>query len=510
MGELASHPQFEQGGPIQPSFNRSIHIEARPTHLSSDTGALVLRQLLDDSQVLNWVVAHFEDLRTQDQITHPLSELLRTQILLLAQGWTHADDADALREDPILRLAVSDRKGQAPLRTPDGNRPQGLASQPTLSRLLEQASTAYNREVLEEAVLRSARSRCQLLERRTRYEELAVDLDALPMPVHGHQAGVAYNGYFHASGYHPLLLGSAQTGDFFGAVLRPGNVHAHEGASQAVGQRLDWIQSHLARRLILRFDAASVSGSFLSELEERTDTSYVARIKKNARLEERARAWVESYQQELARHPEELREEGFRCRELVYQARSWQRPRRVVLVLVPCETEELPIARHFFLITDLSPKRMSGRDVVAFYRQRGLFERMLGELSSTLMPQLSSTTRRKRHYRGREPRQRTPSRDAFAANQAILTLNLLACNLLHLGRQAAERAQARRGRPRKYGRSTTALSLDRFRRVYLRLPCRVTLHGRRAGVILTQGMAAAWDRLWRFLATLKPADGAMA
>ena len=331
----------------------------------------MLRQLLDDSQVLNWVVAHFEDLRTQDQITHPLSELLRTQILLLAQGWTHADDADALREDPILRLAVSDRKGQAPLRTPDGNRPQGLASQPTLSRLLEQASTAYNREVLEEAVLRSARSRCQLLERRTRYEELAVDLDALPMPVHGHQAGVAYNGYFHASGYHPLLLGSAQTGDFFGAVLRPGNVHAHEGASQAVGQRLDWIQSHLARRLILRFDAASVSGSFLSELEERTDTSYVARIKKNARLEERARAWVEGYQQELARHPEELREEGFRCRELVYQARSWQRPRRVVLVLVPCETEELPIARHFFLITDLSPKRMSGRDVVAFYRQRG-------------------------------------------------------------------------------------------------------------------------------------------
>ena len=151
-------------------------------------------------------------------------------------------------------------------------------------------------------MLHSARSRCQLIERRTKYEELAVDMDALPMPVHGHQAGVEYNGYFHASGYHPLLLGSAQTGDFFGAVLRPGNVHAHEGASEALGQRLDWIGSHLARRLILRFDAASVSGSFLSELEERTDTSYVARIKKNTRLEELARFWVEGYQQELARH----------------------------------------------------------------------------------------------------------------------------------------------------------------------------------------------------------------
>ena len=71
---------------------------------------------------------------------------------------------------------------------------------------------------------------------------------------------------------------------------------------------------------------------------------------------------------------------------------------------------------------------------------------MLGELSSVLMPQLSST-RRKQHYRGQEPRQRTPSRDAFAANQAILTLNLLAYNLLHLGGQADERAEARPEQP---------------------------------------------------------------
>ena len=49
-------------------------------------------------------------------------------------------------------------------------------------------------------------------------------MDALPMPVHGHHAGVEYNGYFHALGYHPLIIGSAQSGDFFGAVLRPGHV----------------------------------------------------------------------------------------------------------------------------------------------------------------------------------------------------------------------------------------------------------------------------------------------
>ena len=84
---------------------------------------------------------------------------------------------------------------------------------------------------MDEALPRSAWSRCQLIDRRLRYEELAIDMDALPMLVHGHQSGVEYNGYFHASGYHPLIIGSAQTGDFSGAVLRPGNVHAHDDFS---------------------------------------------------------------------------------------------------------------------------------------------------------------------------------------------------------------------------------------------------------------------------------------
>ena len=510
MGEIQSGIELGQEGPIQPSFNRSIRIEARPTRLSSDTGALVLREVLELSGVLGWLDEHFEDLRTPDLITHPMSELLRTQILLMAQGWTDADDADWLRDDPILRLSVSDRRGQSPLREADDGAPEGLASQPTLSRLIGQAARPYNREVMDEALLRSAWSRCQLIDRRLRYEELAVDMDALPMLVHGHQPGVEYNGFFHGSGYHPLIIGSAQTGDFFGAVLRPGNVHAHDGAEDAILERLDWIQSHMARRVILRFDAASVSDPFLTRLEERVDTSYTARIKKNARLECLASRHVKRYQRDLARHPEPLQEQDFRCHELRYQAGSWERPRRVVLVLVPSERDELPIEHHFFLITDMSIQAMPSRDLVAFYRQRGLFEDMLGELSSTLVPQLSSTNRPKQHYRGRVPRHRTPGRDAFAANQAILTFNLLAHNLLHLGRQAAEQAERRPGRPNKYGRSSPAMSLDTFRRRYLRTPSRITLHGRSVGVTITQAIAAQWYRLWRFLATLNPVDMATA
>ncbi len=50
------------------------------------------------------------------------------------------------------------------------------------------------------------------------------------------------------------------------------------------------------------------------------------------------------------------------------------------------------------------------------------------------------------------------------------------------------------------------MSLDTFRRCYLRVPSRITLHGRAVGVTIAQAIAARWYRLWRFLATLKPVD----
>jgi hypothetical protein len=495
MGEGTSHIEWAQEGPIQPSFNRSIHVEARPTRLSSDTGALMLRELLDHSGVVDWLDEHLQDQRTQDLITHPLPELLRTHLLLLAQGWTHADDADGLRHDPILRLSVSDRRSQSPLRESDDGRPQGLASQPTLSRWIAQAATAPNRAVLEEAVLRSAASRGRLIDRRLRHPTLAVDMDALPMPVHGHQAGVEYNGYFHASGYHPLMLGSAQTGEFFGAVLRPGNVHAHHEAEAAVLQRLDWIQSHLARQVILRFDAASVSDRFLSRLEGRKNTSYVARIKKNARLETLARPLVERYQRQLALDPERLRQEGFRCHELRYQADSWEHPRRMVLVVLERPGELF--LDYFWLITNLKRNRYCGARLLGLYRMRGKAEGHMGEFMDVLAPALSSAPRPKSHYRGRRLEAVTEPQEAGvrAQNETLLLLNLLAYEVLHAGRCVMERATG------------TGWSLRRLRERVLRVASRVVRHGRRLTFVIAQDFAPDWQRLWGKLAALDWAPG---
>jgi hypothetical protein len=426
-----------------------------------------------------------------------MSELLRTALSLLAQGWTDADDADHLRHDPALRLAVSNRSQDAPLRTPEtAGTPDGLASQPTLSRLLATATTPGNLLALEQANLVLAQQRCRWLDGRRRYREMTLDIDSLPIPVHGQQAGTRYNTYYGTRCYHPLVLGSADTGQLLGGILRPGQVDTADGADQALRDYLDWIERHLAWQVTVRGDAGFPSDRLLSLMEGRLrPVHYVFRIRSYPPLQELAEPFVQQYLRDLCDDARTVRQEDFRCHELVYQAKKWARPRRVVLVIVPPEEGQL-FPRTFCLVTNFGATTMPGERLLALYRQRGTYEQQLGHFMSTLAPQLSSTTRPKRHYRGQPPRRRYTSRDAFAANQALLSLNLLAYNLLSLGGAIAARAAVRPGRPRTYGRPSPTLSIETFRQRYLKASARITLHSRRVWVSIADAATEQWRRWW--------------
>ena len=82
--------------------------------MTGDAGALLLRDGLERIGFVDWLAGELVDRRTPELIVHPLIELVLTSVVLLAQGWRDQDDADALRDDPVLRLAVSTRRGTAP------------------------------------------------------------------------------------------------------------------------------------------------------------------------------------------------------------------------------------------------------------------------------------------------------------------------------------------------------------------------------------------------------------
>ena len=500
MGESLEDLLGEQDRVLRPTFNGALRIEARRERLTSDAGAILLREIMERIGLIPWLVKRLHDPRSPTMVIHPLEELLRTAVVLLAQGWTHADDADLLRDDPALRLAVSARKQDAPLRTPPEGAmvPDGLASQPTLSRLLATLGYPNNHSVLAEANLFCAEQRRRWLGPRQRLPDMTLDIDSLPFKVHGHQAGSAYNGSYHIRCYHPLIFGSADTHELFGACLREGNVHTADGLDEQLPTYLDWAHTYLADHITIRGDAGFPSDALRTKLEQRQPRpTYVFRIKAYPPLQAAAQDLVARYQQDCNERPAALREQEFRCHELRYKGEEWSRDRRVVLVIVPPEDGHL-FPRSFFLVTNFGAQ-MTGPLLVDLYRERGTYEQMLGQLKSTLTPQLSSTVRTKTHYRGQEPGLRYHSRDPFATNQAILSLNLLAYNLLNLTALLDERAHRRPGRPKVYGRLPDRIAPKTVRQRYLKIPARVTLHGRRVWMSISERAAPYWQRLWNLL-----------
>ncbi len=153
-----------------------------------------------------------------------------------------------------------------------------LASQPTLSRPIALPSTPANRTVLHEAITELAGRRFRGLRGGHRQRYLTIDVDSLPIEVHGHQPGSAWNSHFHQRTYHPLVASIAETGDLVDARLREGNAPAAEGALDFILDLVDRAEETLCQVALVRIDAGFPSDPLLSGLE-RHGTPYVARLR---------------------------------------------------------------------------------------------------------------------------------------------------------------------------------------------------------------------------------------
>ncbi len=485
----------EDSTPFRVDFNGSLRIEGRPERLTSEAGAIVLREVMGRVGIVDWLTERLVDPRKPEFITHPLSELLRTSLVLLGQGWRDQDDADALRDDAALRLAVSDRRGTGPLETReriDNDAPlsknpivpDGLASQPTLSRLLGMLSSTDHRAVLRGGLLEMAAQRVRAGRGGHRPRYLTIDVDSLPIEVHGQQPGSEYNGHYHCRIYHPLIASVAETGDLLDVQLREGTVHTAAGGVDFLLPLLNKVERELCQVAAVRIDAGFPEEKILRALEDRR-TPYVARVKNNAVLNRMAEPFLK---RPVGRPPQEPR---VWFHEHDYQAGPWSHPRRVVLVTL--ERPGQLFLDHFWIITNWSTEQMDGPALLAMYRERGTAEGHMGELMDVLRPALSSSARPKSHYRGKEVSPRVRIVDAFARNEVILLLNALAYNIAHAGRVLMETATGE------------GWSLRRFRERVLRVAARVVVHSRRAILILGEDSTKLWRALWSKLAVFHAA-----
>jgi hypothetical protein len=137
----------------------------------------------------------------------------RQRVQQIAVGYENCHDADYLRMDPALRLAIGKEQQAGAGRSRLSRLEKDLLDNTAGLTALEAALTRYT-----DALLRRKNKRGQ-----------RVDLDATEAPTLGKQDGVAPNGQVAKNCCHPLS-GFTSEGDCLGARLRPGKVHAAAGA----------------------------------------------------------------------------------------------------------------------------------------------------------------------------------------------------------------------------------------------------------------------------------------
>ena len=436
-----------------PSCNSSVRVELSGQRTTSDSGALLLREALDNSGVIEALEDNLVDLRNPLRVRHSLASQLRTLVLQRAMGWIDLSDTDSLRRDPLWQLACSDARGMTPLA-------QDRPSQATLSRLLTCLGRNDNIDVVHEGLLRLVLWRLTSLKNGERPRQLTLDIDGLPIEVHGHQGGSAYHGLYGARIYSPLVASLAETGDMVGGLLREGNAGPAENADTWIPHLVKRLNESTGAQVRVRIDAGFTDNDTLEALEDR-GIEYLGRLRSHTGLQKLAAPLLK---RPPGRPPEQPREW---CHDLAYQAGSWPAPRRVVLVVQ--ERPDDLLLHAFFLVTNLGKFDWPPEKILALYRKRGSAEAHMGEVKSALDVHLSSTDRGA-----------STVQDVMARNEVSLLLSLYAYQVLHGLRCLLER-QTRQG-----------WSLSRMREQVLKVAATLRLHARR----ITVHLGAAADKWW--------------
>ncbi len=271
-----------------------------------------------NSGVIEALEDNLIDLRNPLRIRHSLASQLRTLVLQRAMGWIDLSDTGTLRRDPLWQLACSGARGMKPLA-------QGRLSQATLSRLLTCMGRNDNIDAVHEDLLLLVVWRLTSLKHGQRPEQLTLDIDGVPIDVHGHQGGSAFHGLYSARIYSPLVASLAETGDMVGGLLREGNARPAENADTWIPHLVRRLNESTCAQVRVRIDAGFTDNATLEALEDR-DIKYLGRLRSHIGLQKLAAPHLK---RPPGRPPEQPREW---CHDLEYQAGSWPTPRRVVLV----------------------------------------------------------------------------------------------------------------------------------------------------------------------------------
>ena len=311
--------------------NREVIAHFDGGDISSDAGGLLLREVEQRTGILKQFAECFTDYRKPEWIEHPVQDLLAQKTYALCLGYEDLNDHDQLRADPAFAVMVgkADPKGEHRMDSQD--RGKALAGKSTLNRLELTKADASSAERYKKIVMNpEAIDRMmveQFLDAHPRAEQQVIlDMDATDDPVHGHQEGRYFHGYYDCYCYLPLYI---FCGEFLlSAKLRTSDIDPAKGALEDLKRVVAQIRQRWPRvHILVRGDSGFCRDEIMKWCE-RQEIDYVFGLAKNPRLLKEIEVEMKAAEADFNNSQEPVRIfKNFRYRTL---EDTWSRSRRVV------------------------------------------------------------------------------------------------------------------------------------------------------------------------------------
>src|SRR5512147_799800 len=321
---------------------------------SFDFGTVEGRRIVaafDGDKVIGLVgrlAACFHDHRRADLVEHRLPTLIGQRVFAIALGYEDLVDHDELRHDPVLAALSGKLEAKRLDCAP-------LAGKSTLNRLEHApcgAATRYHKIRHDGPAIERLFVDMFLEAQATPPRQIVLALDATDDPLHGHQEGRFFHGYYDCYCYLPLYVFCGR--HLLAAKLRRSNIDASAGSVEEIERIVGHIRQTWPRvRIILRADSGFARERLMAWCEA-NGVDYVFGLARNERLENRIAHALDDARQagQATGNPARV------FRDFLWSTRnSWSRRRRVIGKAEWTHGETNPR----FIVTSLKPDRWPAR-----------------------------------------------------------------------------------------------------------------------------------------------------